>query len=99
MANNNILRQTFTKDIEGEVQIKMVIEGSVDIATINDYLPNNGTKYDRRIGFIDSGSEAKVITSDALIMCMFTCELGNDNSKTGFKEGKWNVLVTMPFIA
>lgn len=100
----NILRQTLNEN--GNLKnsptkvITITLDSPISINNVNDYLPNNGSKYDEKeVQLIPSNSSATILTTDEMIVCAFIAESGLVHAKTGYQEGVWKVISELPFMA
>jgi hypothetical protein len=82
-------------------EITVTVDDEVDSATINDLLPNNGVNYKKTSGisYISTDSSATIYTPTKMIVASFVAEFGNDNIATGYKEGVWKILSSIPFLS
>lgn len=100
----NILRQTLNEN--GNLKnsptkvITITLDSPISINNVNDYLPNNGSKYDEKeVQLIPSNSSSTILTTDEMIICTFIAESGLIDPITGFQEGTWKVISELPFMA
>lgn len=72
-------------------------EGTVDETNINSLLPNNGVNYKTvdYVGVIPTGTSATIYTETKMVVASFIAELGELNSETNRKEGKWKILASV----
>ena len=62
------------------------------IITDNSTAPDNGSNYDKKIGYIPTGSTLQVLTDTTMTVFIFNAESGLVNSTTGYQEGVWIAL-------
>lgn len=94
----NILKTQYTSDgfnpNMGLKEITVTLDGVITVADINDYLPNNGDRFNtiEQIKFIPTNSTATILSSDTYYVCVFIAESGTVNSKTTYQEGIWKCI-------
>lgn len=77
-----------------ESKVNITLDADVTPSEINQYLPNNNSRYDtKEIKSMISGSMAKIICPSFMYIAVFNAELGNvTTDKTPFKDGQWFVI-------
>lgn len=80
-------------------EITVSVDESVSTSNINDYLPNNNSKYDsKETQFIPTGSSATIYCSDAMLVCSFNAEIGTvDSTNTEWLSGIWKCLARVVY--
>jgi hypothetical protein len=88
LENNGFNQKVEVKSISVE------LDADITVAEINNYLPNNGTKFNTvdYISLIPSNSKATILTPNTMFVCVFLSETGTKNSETGYLEGTWKCL-------
>src|SRR5574344_2874429 len=71
----------------------------VTISSVSSYLPNNGTRYDKKIGYIPNNSFANFQTGDSFIIAIFNSNKGTLCNETNWIEGEWRVISKVPFLS
>lgn len=71
----------------------------VVIGDVNSYLPNNGTRYNKRIGYIPNNSFVNFQTGDSFIIAIFNLNKGTLCNETNWIEGEWKVISKVPFLS
>ena len=100
----NILTTNYTntgfKPNMGLKEIVVTLDGAITISEINNFLPNNGSRYNKteNIDFIPSGSNATILSGDTMYVCIFIAEEGLISTQTGYKEGKWKCIAKTTYI-
>lgn len=95
MANilNTILVEKGQSKNCPESKINITLDSDITPLEINNYLPNNNSKYDNKIKLMISGSMAKIICPSFMYIAVFNAEVGNvTTTKTSYKDGQWSVL-------
>ena len=70
----------------------------VAIGDVNSYLPNNGTRYNIKDGYIPNNSFVNFQTGDSLIIAIFNSDRGILCNETNWIEGEWRVISKVPFL-
>lgn len=97
----NILKTTLNSNgrINSPVkEITVTVDESVIPSTINNFLPNNNSSYDKSTGFIPSGSSATIYSTDTMLVCSFIAEIGTvDDTKTEWINGLWKCIASVSY--
>jgi hypothetical protein len=88
LENNGFNQKVEVKSISVE------LDADITVSDINNYLPNNGTRFNTvdYISLIPSNSKATILTPNTMFVCVFISETGVKNTKTGYLEGEWKCL-------
>jgi hypothetical protein len=79
-------------------EITVSVDEAVTTANVNDYLPNNNSKYSEEFMFIPTGSSGTIYASDAMLVCSFNAEIGTvDDTKTTWLCGQWKCLARVAY--
>ena len=88
--------QSYPKPIK---ELDVTTNSVVSVSDINNYLPNNGTRYNSKDGYIPNNSMVNFQTGDSLIVAMFNANKGAVSTfNSNWIEGEWNVIAKVPFI-
>jgi hypothetical protein len=94
----NILKTTLVENGYNkncpESKVNITLDTDITPSEINQYLPNNNSRYDtKEVKSMISGSMAKIICPSFMYIAVFNAELGNvTTTKTTFKDGSWSVI-------
>lgn len=90
----NILKTTLTVNGYSKnsptKEIVVTLDGSITVGEINNFLPNNNSRYDKEVERIPSGSSAQLLSIDTMYACTFIAE--------GSADGTWKCIAKIPYI-
>lgn len=71
--------------------ITVTLDTDVAISDINNFLPNNGSRYKTidNLAFLPTETSATLVCLTYKYYCSFIAESGSINSNTKMQEGKW----------